>query len=105
MCFSQTFFCINNAVCRILVPKRKLFRLCLVRRICRTLNRFLSLTNSTLGFATATSKRQNYITEEIMKGLVWGMALGMVAGMVLSEIPEVKQMLGKGKKTLKDISK
>ena len=40
-----------------------------------------------------------------MKGLVWGMALGMVAGMVLSEIPEVKQMLGKGKKTLKDISK
>lgn len=40
-----------------------------------------------------------------MKGLVWGMAIGMVAGMVLSEVPEVKQMLGKGKRTLKDMTK
>lgn len=40
-----------------------------------------------------------------MKGLVWGMAIGMVAGMVLSEVPKVKQMLGKGKRTLKDMTK
>lgn len=40
-----------------------------------------------------------------MKKLVIGVALGVIAGMVLSEVPQVKQMLGKGKRKLNDMSK
>lgn len=40
-----------------------------------------------------------------MKKLVIGVALGVIAGMALSEVPQVKQMLGNGKRKLKDMSK
>lgn len=40
-----------------------------------------------------------------MKKLVIGMALGVCAGLLLSEVPEVKQLVGNGKKKLKDITK
>ena len=40
-----------------------------------------------------------------MKSLFVGVALGMIAGMALSEVPQVKDMLGKGKRKLKDMSK
>lgn len=40
-----------------------------------------------------------------MKKLVIGVALGVIASMALSEVPQVKQMLGKGKRKLKDMSK
>ena len=53
------------------------------------------------GSAHTTSVPQ----EEIMKKLVIGVALGVIAGMALSEVPQVKQMLGKGKRKLKDMSK
>lgn len=40
-----------------------------------------------------------------MKKLFMGMAFGVLAGLMLSEIPEVKQLMGSGKKKLKDIAK
>ena len=40
-----------------------------------------------------------------MKSLFVGVALGMIAGMALSEVPQVKDMLGKGKRKFKDMSK
>lgn len=40
-----------------------------------------------------------------MKGLMFGIALGMATGLALSQVPQVKQILGKGKKTLKDVVK
>ncbi len=40
-----------------------------------------------------------------MKSLFVGVALGMIAGMALSEVPQVKDMLGKGKRKVKDMSK
>ncbi len=36
-----------------------------------------------------------------MKSLFVGMALGVIAGMALSEVPQVKDMLGKGKKKVR----
>lgn len=40
-----------------------------------------------------------------MKKLLFGIALGVAAGMVVSEIPAVKQMLSKGKKKMKNLTK
>lgn len=40
-----------------------------------------------------------------MNKLLIGMALGAAVGLVVSEIPEVKEMVKKGKKKVKDISK
>ena len=40
-----------------------------------------------------------------MKKLLIGLALGAAVGMVVSEIPQVKQMLDKGKKKVKDMTK
>ena len=62
---------------------------------------FLLTLHNLFGSAHTTSVPQ----EEIMKKLVIGVALGVIAGMALSEVPQVKQMLGKGKRKLKDMSK
>lgn len=43
--------------------------------------------------------------EEDMKKLLIGMALGAAVGMVVSELPQVKQMLNRGKKKVKELSK
>lgn len=40
-----------------------------------------------------------------MKTLLIGMALGAAVGMVVGEIPQVKQMINKGKKKVKNLSK
>ena len=40
-----------------------------------------------------------------MNKLLLGIALGAAVGMVVSEIPEVKNALDKGKKKVKDLSK
>lgn len=40
-----------------------------------------------------------------MKKLLIGLALGAAVGMVVSEIPQVHQMLNKGKKKVKDMTK
>lgn len=40
-----------------------------------------------------------------MKKLLIGIALGAAVGMVVSEIPQVRKALDKGKKKVKDISK
>ena len=40
-----------------------------------------------------------------MKKLLIGMALGAAAGMIVSEIPQVKKMLNKGKKKVKEMTK
>ena len=40
-----------------------------------------------------------------MKKLLIGIALGAAVGMVVSEIPQVRQTLDKGKKKVKDLSK
>ncbi len=40
-----------------------------------------------------------------MKKLLIGMALGAAAGMIVSEIPQVKQLLNKGKKKVKEMTK
>ena len=40
-----------------------------------------------------------------MKKLLIGMALGAAVGMVVSELPQVKQMVNKGKKKVKELSK
>ena len=41
----------------------------------------------------------------IMKKLLIGIALGAAAGMVVSELPQVRQMLDKGKKQVKKMTK
>ena len=43
--------------------------------------------------------------EEGMKKLLIALALGAAVGMAVSEIPQVKQMLNKGKKKVKDMTK
>ena len=40
-----------------------------------------------------------------MKKLLIGMALGAAVGMVVGELPQVKQMLNKGKKQVKKMTK
>ncbi len=40
-----------------------------------------------------------------MKKILIGMALGAAAGMIISECPSVKQMLDKGKKKVKNLTK
>lgn len=40
-----------------------------------------------------------------MNKLLIGMALGAAVGMAVSEIPEVKSMLNKGKKKVKNMTK
>lgn len=40
-----------------------------------------------------------------MKKLLFGIALGAAVGMVVSEIPAVKQVLSKGKKKVKNLTK
>ena len=40
-----------------------------------------------------------------MKKLLIGMALGAAVGMIVGELPQVKEMMNKGKKKVKDLSK
>ena len=40
-----------------------------------------------------------------MKKLLIGIALGAAVGMVVSEMPQVKQILNKGKKKVQNLSK
>ncbi len=40
-----------------------------------------------------------------MKQLLIGIALGTAVGMAVSEMPAVKEMLSKGKKKVKDLTK
>ena len=40
-----------------------------------------------------------------MNKILIGMALGAAVGLAVSEIPQVKEMMKKGKKKVKDISK
>lgn len=40
-----------------------------------------------------------------MKKVIIGLALGMAAGMLVGEIPQVKNAIGKGKKKLKNMQK
>ena len=55
--------------------------------------------NTHIGRAYAHTNGAIDCTEESkMKSLFVGMALGVIAGMALSEVPQVKDMLGKGKK-------
>ena len=58
--------------------------------------------NTHIGRAYAHTNGAIDCTEESkMKSLFVGMALGVIAGMALSEVPQVKDMLGKGKKKVR----
>ena len=62
--------------------------------------------NTHIGRAYAhTNGAIDYTEESKMKSLFVGMALGVIAGMALSEVPQVKDMLGKGKKKVKEMTK
>lgn len=53
-------------------------------------------------FGTHYQKRYK---EAYMNKLILGMALGACAGLLISEIPEVKKYLDKGKKKMQNIAK
>ena len=45
------------------------------------------------------------LMEESMKKLLIGLALGTAVGMAVSEMPQVKELMNKGKKKVKNLSK
>lgn len=52
----------------------------------------------------STNYQKRY-KEAYMNKLILGMALGACAGLLISEIPEVKKYLDKGKKKMQNIAK